>query len=245
MKEKLVCLCLFLFIGSVPIIGICFAEADVNSEDDSDIVNESRDIRWRLRKAGVLSMPERETKQSKVSLEELIEKLQLFGSSLDEQQASEELDAAVGAQEVTVKNDVQPVKDKVVLQITEKLAQKTVPDIAEMIGKPEDTLNPMAVAESFYKDDKLEAARKYYEETLDRIEGRDNPNIPWILFQTANSLRNDQPQEAYKTYENLIVEYPNSHWSHFARAQQKIIAWEVENKPKAALERYNVDPNSF
>lgn len=130
--------------------------------------------------------------------------------------------------------------------------------IAELFDHPEKIVHPLAVADTLYEARDYPNAAKFYQLALERMspeqeqqeqteqtEQPEQPDRPWALFQAGNSLRHDDKIAAVKFYEQLIAEFPNSHWTPVAKAQQAIAAWAATNDPVTLLEKHAGDPNSL
>ncbi len=118
--------------------------------------------------------------------------------------------------------------------------------LAALDDNPQDIAEPLAIAEALFATGNHKHAARFYQLALDRITG-DTKDLeqPWILFQLGNCLKRTDHTNAYKAYEQLIGEYPNSHWTGAAKAQQQTLAWLEQNSSLISLEQNDSDPNSL
>ena len=125
-------------------------------------------------------------------------------------------------------------------------ANKIAAMLAALDDNPQDVVNPLAIAEALFATGNDEHAARFYQFALDRIAGNTKDlERPWILFQLGNCLRKTDHTRAYKTYEQLVGEYPNSDWAGAAKAQQQTLAWLEKNSSLISLEQNNSDPNGL
>jgi tetratricopeptide (TPR) repeat protein len=111
---------------------------------------------------------------------------------------------------------------------------------------PSDIVNPMEVGESLFNIGNLTDAVKFYRLALERMaDNKDDPDRPWVLFQIANCIRREDPDNAYATYQELITEYPTSYWAPTAKTQQQVISWYRQTTPNTVLETHSSDPNNL
>ena len=248
--------------------GVVFAVAGPAAGEDasptktaSDIISASRAVRRRLRQVDVLSIqaPETEASEEKIGLAELVDLVAALRIPQNKPAGSDDGEAAqpdkttVGEtqspapaqnqsqsesgpapEEMSVKPEVLPAGKK-----TQLLLKALADD-------PQSIVNPLAIAEALFATARLADAAQFYQLALTRTAPEtDNLSRPWILFQIGNCLKNDDHTEAYKAYEQLGVEYPGSHWTPAAKAQQQIIAWYAQNSSVISLEQETSDPNSI
>ncbi len=130
--------------------------------------------------------------------------------------------------------------------MAKKAARTVNPVVTILRNSPESIVNPLGAAGAIYARKNLKIAYEYYLLALKRTDARENNfDRPWILFQLGNCLRKKSPPEAYKYYEQLIVEYPTNELSAVARARQNVISWSEQNELATIMERYIGDPNSL
>ncbi len=119
------------------------------------------------------------------------------------------------------------------------ITNKTLQIIENISQHPEQLNNFFELAEVLFYSGQLKEAVTCYQQALAHIkpdEATSTDNRPWILFQIANCLRNDDPPTAAKIYRQLIAEYPQSIWADFAKAQEQLILLYQQDNPKKMIE---------
>jgi hypothetical protein len=119
------------------------------------------------------------------------------------------------------------------------ITNKTLQIIENISQHPEQLNNFFELAEVLFYSGQFKEAVTCYQQALAQInpdEATSTDNKPWILFQIANCLRNDDPQTAVKIYRQLIAEYPQSLWADFAKAQEQLILLYQQDNPKKMIE---------
>jgi len=104
---------------------------------------------------------------------------------------------------------------------------------------PEELSNPLELAEILFNSHCLEEAAKCYREALNRLTADQTEpvgNADWILFQTGNCLRNNDPSTAMQMYAQLIAEYPESPWADLAKAKNELTDWYLKDTPDALID---------
>ena len=121
----------------------------------------------------------------------------------------------------------------------ETTSTQTLQALDNVLQHPEQLEEPFELAEVLFRSGYLKQAAKCYKEALRRI-GKDEVDSPgnkaWILFQTANCLRNDAPAEAMEFYRQIITKYPDSPWVGPAKTRSKLIDWYQQNKPRMLID---------
>ena len=119
------------------------------------------------------------------------------------------------------------------------ITNKTLQIIENIPQHPEQLNNFFDLAEVLFHSGQYKEAVTCYQQALTHIspdETGSSENRPWILFQIANCLRNDDPPTAAKIYRQLIAEYPQSLWADFANAQEQLILLYQQDNPKKMIE---------
>ncbi|MHC4726002.1 MAG: tetratricopeptide repeat protein, partial [Planctomycetota bacterium] len=114
------------------------------------------------------------------------------------------------------------------------LAKQTVKIFKDLSQNPGSLSNPFELGETLFLSGYLKEAAICYQEALKRKRLSDVDSAQdraWILFQIGNCLRNEDRPEAIKSYEKLIIEYPNSTWREFAETRRKLLDWYVKEEP--------------
>ena len=118
------------------------------------------------------------------------------------------------------------------------ITSQTLQAVSELSQHPEQLSSPFELAEILFRSGNLKEAAVLYQQALNKTNPKDAAsasNRAWILFQIGNCLRNDEPQNAMKTYRQLITEYPGSPWTEIAKARDKLIDWYQKDDPKTVI----------
>ncbi len=122
-----------------------------------------------------------------------------------------------------------PVSDET-LQVLKGLSQN-----------PEQLHNPFELAEILFSSHSLKEAAKCYREAISRMtagETGQSQDGAWMLFQTGNCLREDDPATAIQMYEQLIAQYPDSPWVSLARVKSELVGWYLKDTPDKLIDEY-------
>ncbi len=122
-----------------------------------------------------------------------------------------------------------PVSDET-LQVLKGLSQK-----------PEQLHNPFELAEILFSSHCLKEAAKCYREAISRMTVGETGQVrdgAWMLFQTGNCLREDDPATAIQMYEQLIDQYPDSPWVSLARVKSELVGWYLKDTPDKLIDEY-------
>jgi len=114
------------------------------------------------------------------------------------------------------------------------ISGKTLQMLMILAQDPEKLANPLELGEILFVSGNLKEAAIFYSEALKRKDPNDvdlSVDRAWILFQTGNCLRNEDPKPAAKAYQQLVTEYPNSPWADLAKARSNLIAWYLKDEP--------------
>jgi tetratricopeptide (TPR) repeat protein len=121
----------------------------------------------------------------------------------------------------------------------ETVTDKTIGMLKILSQDPNLVRNPLELGEVLFHSGQVKEAATFYQQALARVAPND-PNTAadrsWILFQIGNCLRDDDPNTAKKSYTQLIAEYPDSPWTHLAKAHAGLIDWYLQDKPKQLIE---------
>jgi len=114
------------------------------------------------------------------------------------------------------------------------ITENTLQMLKTLANDPGKLANPLELGEILFVSGNLKEAAIFYSEALNRKDPND-VNLfldrAWILFQTGNCLRNEDPPAAAKAYQQLLTEYPNSPWADMAKARSNLIAWYLKDEP--------------
>lgn len=149
---------------------------------------------------------------------------------------SEPNDVAVAPPPVTPKEEMIPAQAD---RTTGELSSDMLERLTKLSEKPDGLLNPFAVAEILYASGHLIEAAGFYEKALTRLdqEALDGAQQrDWIIFQRANCLRVQQPDQAVALYQMLLREHPDSPWKESAQIWLKLAEWYSKAKPVELIE---------
>jgi hypothetical protein len=127
---------------------------------------------------------------------------------------------------------------------------RTLQMVDKVSQQPAQLANPFELAEVMFLSGHLKQAAVFYQQALERTdcnEAGSAGNRAWILFQTANCLRENEPQAAMKMYRQLLMEYPESPWTELAKSRAKLIEWDQKDKPRklVAEGRFEIENGVF
>ena len=199
---------------------------------------------WR---AGTSAYQDRENNKSKNKLKRLIEQIRSVEFK-PKKQAPEPV-ITIKPLETTFEPNEMPSTIKVIEEIETKttdskspyepVTNQTLQMLARFAQDPNQVENPFELGEVLYISGHLREAAVFYQEALNRIidvhKTKAALNRPWILFQLANCLRENDLPAAKKIYVQLITEYPESPWIELAKARGKIIDWFLKDKPQTLI----------
>lgn len=92
--------------------------------------------------------------------------------------------------------------------------------------------NPLAAADAMFAATHREAALALYQLAI--AQDGQPENKAWALLQAGNCVRESNPENARKYYQQLIRDYPTSAWSALASTLDKQVEWEATTKSKTA-----------
>ena len=121
----------------------------------------------------------------------------------------------------------------------EKVTDETLQIFKSLSQHPEQLHNPLELAEILFNSHCLPEAAKCYREALDRITAEKSGQVPngdWLLLQTGNCLRNDDPSTAMQLYQQLLAEYPDSPWVDLAKTKSELIDWHLKDTPYTLID---------
>ena len=100
----------------------------------------------------------------------------------------------------------------------------------------EGVADPIALADAvFLAGHEAEAARYYkLALSLDPIDA----DKAWCLYQIGNSLAESDPDAARAMFKRVIAEHSESPWSAPAAAQEAVLGWRQNSRPRELLEGF-------
>lgn len=121
----------------------------------------------------------------------------------------------------------------------EKVTDETLQIFKSLSQHPEQLHNPLELAEILFNSHCLPEAAKCYRQALDRTTAGKTGQVPngdWLLFQTGNCLRNDDPPAAMRMYQQVLAEYPDSPWADLAKTKSELIDWYLKDTPYTLID---------
>jgi tetratricopeptide (TPR) repeat protein len=236
-------------LGMVSIV--CGSDVKTSSErnKDQDMFEKSRQVKKQLLQSNISPVAESTISETKNELFDLIDQLQALElpGTYEETEVFEPSIVEIPNEEVQEASEqsTTPEKpqDKETTTIQDNKGDK---DIVSLLEGAENIVNPLAAADCLYAHDEYKTAAQLYQVALKQmVDTKEALFRPWALFQAGNCLRRTEPDTAYKFYEQLISEYPESYWTPAARSEQQIIDWFKTNQSFVNMERYGSDPNSL
>lgn len=248
----------------VVLMAICSTGTSHASEQkvqpqSSKIMSKSKILQKQFIQNDIVSLQTEETTANKSQLQMIVDEMQrlqmppLDGIATDDNETVAANDPAVETQSQL---DSAPPAN---IAATEAQPKDTGGVSRQMFDKllenPEKIVDPLSAAQVLFVNNEMADAAKFYKIALQRTDSTDGTESAnstddastrqWILFQIGNCLRKDDPDEAYKYYQQLIEEYPSSGWNAAALACQQVITWYKQTQPSNILEQYTSDPNSI
>jgi hypothetical protein len=143
-------------------------------------------------------------------------------------------------QDSTNKNAPQtmPTSQESTSQSQPAAARKTIStETLELLKKnpPGDIKELLAIADALFSNDELAESAVFYDLALQQSPTGDEKG--WVLFQLANCRRYSDPAGARAMFKKLADEVPNCPWANLAGAVDRVIEWEMTEKPQALLNR--------
>jgi tetratricopeptide (TPR) repeat protein len=105
-------------------------------------------------------------------------------------------------------------------------SEQTFQTVKNLLKDSNQIAAPLELAEALYRSGKPALAGLCYKKALTLTDAND-PNKAseraWILFQTGNCLKYDDPNTAKESYAQLLRTYPNSPWVEVAKTRHDLI----------------------
>jgi len=121
-----------------------------------------------------------------------------------------------------------------------RLKEETIKSIKDLINNPESFNSFFELGEIMFDSNRLSDAYVFYKRALDSTDKNDKENRSWILFQTANCLRNTDYSKAIEYYKRLITEFPHCQWSEFSKDQVELLSWYLNDNPQGLIKKSRI-----
>ena len=122
--------------------------------------------------------------------------------------------------------------------------KQITPATLELLRKnpPGDVKGLLAIADALFGSDEIDDAAVFYDLALQQSPAGDAKG--WTLFQLANCRRTSDPAGARALFKRLADEAPNCPWANLAGAIDRVVEWEMAEKPQALLNRPTSEPTT-
>lgn len=120
------------------------------------------------------------------------------------------------------------------------ISDETLTELQDFIERPEETQNPLLLAEVLFLSGYNKQAAIFYFEALDRLKKEGTLSIhdkAWLLLQTAGCLKDTDIRQASTTYKEVFTQCPSSTWAPVAKIQSDLLDWMQAEKPYELIEK--------
>ncbi len=117
------------------------------------------------------------------------------------------------------------------------LKAETIKLVNDLINNPESFNSFFELGEIMFECGMLSEAYVFYKQALDTTDKNDEETKSWILFQTANCLRNTDYSKAIEYYKALITDFPHCEWAEFAKDQIELLNWYLNDDPQGLIRK--------
>jgi len=125
------------------------------------------------------------------------------------------------------------------------ISKETLKILTQQLQHPEKLKDPFELGEILFNSGHLKEAAVCYRQALDLMDPNQpaySPKAAWILFQSGNCLRKDDPEKALAAYARLMSEHPGSMWAAMAKARSDLITWYRQNLPQELIKKTKPKP---
>jgi tetratricopeptide (TPR) repeat protein len=143
-----------------------------------------------------------------------------------------EITTITGQAQESIKQKVQSETDKSLPY--KPVTEETLQTLHKLATDPQRIHNHFELGEILFLSGHLKEAAIFYKYALKQMSQDDSTSAndkAWIILQIANCIKDEDPQAAKKMYRQLITEYPNSPWTDFAQARERLTDWYLTDKP--------------
>jgi len=120
--------------------------------------------------------------------------------------------------------------------------QGGMPQICSL-DKVEKPVNVLAAADALYQAKDYKRAMRFYQMAIELKPQNDLTGRQWAMYQAANCMQHQTPDQAVQCYDRLLAEYPGSPWASAALAQRKNLDWLKQNQTLLLKSTTSNDPN--
>lgn len=231
-------------------IGLCGAAmllasasaAGQTADDPNDLLAESRALRRRFMTQTASAVSVKTPQEEDVSLMQLIEQVMSLRTPVQSDATTKPVSEAAAAEAIISV----PATSKTPQHQTPAAApQETLSgfDVLRATDRSDAVLYPAELANILYRAGQADQAARYYEMALAAVDPEDVAAHQWLLFQTANCLRQTDRARAVMLYEELIRRYPNSVWAAAAQARSRIVTWKETRQEELNTQLAKRDAN--
>jgi tetratricopeptide (TPR) repeat protein len=207
-------------------------------------VNQSEAIRQQVESQRVSAMEPNQPGQSNV-LRQVIAQLESLrwsgeyaatypGAVVKKPKEEKTQTAAVAAEQSPSSAVLQPV--------SAESRQNDTPRISSL-DKVDKPVNVLAAADALYQAKDYKRAMRFYQMAIELKPQNDPTGRQWAMYQAANCMQRQTPDQAVQCYDRLLAEYPGSPWASAALAQRKNLDWLKQNQTLLLKSMASNDPN--
>jgi len=120
------------------------------------------------------------------------------------------------------------------------LSTETLRELAQRV--PESVADPIRLGDALYRSGHRDQALFIYRNAL--AENRDPEDQLWLNYQMGCCLKDAEPAEARKLFQQVRSAAPDSPWAELADIQLQLVDWTERNQPTQFLDDLRRDLNS-
>jgi len=129
-----------------------------------------------------------------------------------------------------------------VLQPVPAASQGGTPQICNL-DKVDKPVNILAAADALYQAKDYRRAMRFYQMAVESKPQNDPTGRQWAMYQAANCMQHQTPEQAIQYYDRLLTECPGSPWASAALTQRKNLDWLKQNQALLLKSTTSNDPN--
>jgi tetratricopeptide (TPR) repeat protein len=224
-----------------PVVAIAInlaAEANQNQPQNmpSPVEAPSKKLERDLWQSRITALPEERDSNKTDDLKKMVDQVRCVKF---EQRKPAQQSASEPAVEISA-----PAANAAVMQADEPattgeiIDEQTLKIIESRLKDPNQISNPFELAEILFKSGRQTEAGICYKQAL-KLLPADDPNAAteraWILFQTGNCLKDEDPNTARDSYAELIRTHSDSPWAELAKTRYGLIEWKLQERPEELI----------